>query len=126
MPQLIAIVDDDYSVRRGLTRLLATEGYAVETFDSGESFLRSCLGHVPSCAILDIHLGGLSGPEVGKELERIGQRVPIILMTAHGESATREMLTELPAVPCLRKPFSGTYLIETIKRTIGNAVSSQE
>ena len=115
----IAVVDDDESVRRGLSRLLSLHGYAVSTFVSAEEFLR----HVPesrfSCLVLDIYLGGMTGIDLGRELRKSGNATPIVYMTAHDEAETSDALASGPSAVCLRKPFTGAELISQIARLAG-------
>lgn len=114
----IAIVDDDISVRRGLLRLLKAAGFSVSVYDSGESFLAQAAANKPECLILDVHLTGMSGPEVKMELNHRGQPVPTIFITAHEEEATRESLERFPGVPCLRKPFAASMLVDLIRESL--------
>jgi FixJ family two-component response regulator len=115
---LVAVVDDDVSVRRSLLRLLRSAGFEVVVFDSGESFLAQENPVTPSCLILDVHLTGISGPDVKQQLMQKGLRVPTIFVTAHDEEATRESMRQFPGVACLRKPFPGSSLVDLIRKTL--------
>jgi FixJ family two-component response regulator len=115
---LVAVVDDDVSVRRSLLRLLRSAGFNVTVYDSGESFLAQQDLVVPSCLILDVHLTGVSGPDVKQFLTQKGWRVPTIFITAHDEEATLESMRRFPGVACLRKPFPGNSLLDLIRKTL--------
>ena len=115
---MVAVVDDDISVRRSLLRLLRSAGFNVAVYDSGESFLARDDVAAPAFLILDVHLAGISGPDLKGELNRRGINVPTIFITAHDEGATRKSLEKFPGVPCLRKPFSGSELVDLIRRTV--------
>ena len=110
----VAIVDDDFSVRRGVSRLLRTAGFLVDVYASGEEFLSSVADNPPCCLVLDIHLGGLSGLELGEEIRRMGLQAPIIYISAHQDEATLAGLARLGAQYVLPKPFDARYLLDQI------------
>ena len=113
---LVAVIDDDESVRESLPDLLREFGYAVETFGSAEEFLASGdLGRT-RCLILDIAMPGMSGPDLQRELRKRRREIPIIFITAHADETLRPRLLEDGAVECLFKPFSETALLEALKR----------
>ena len=103
---LVAVVDDDESVRESLPDLLKQLGFAARAFASAEEFLASdCLGQA-RCLILDIALPGMSGPELHRELLLRRQAIPVIFITAHAAKTARPGLLQQGAVECLFKPFS--------------------
>lgn len=104
--KLIAVVDDDASVRESLPELLRELGYLSRAFDSGEAFLYSDCVCETRCLILDIAMRGMSGPQLQRELIRRNQAIPIIFITAHSDTALRHGLLAHGAVDCLLKPFS--------------------
>jgi len=103
---LVAVVDDDESVRESLPDLLRTLGYDAEAFASAEAFLAS--GSIPDtrCLILDVAMPGMSGPQLQQELKRRGHMFPIIFITARSDKGVRSGLLRKGAVDCLFKPFS--------------------
>lgn len=116
---LIAVVDDDESVRESLPDLLRTFGFTAQAFTSAEAFLQSqCVGKT-KCLVLDVAMQGMSGPDLQQELSRRGDRTPIIFMTAHGALSLRPRLMALGAVECLAKPFSDTELLAAINSAFG-------
>ena len=108
--QLVAIVDDDESVRESLPDLLAQLGYAARPFASAEEFLSSDGIAGTQCMILDINLPGMSGPDLKRELNLRGHRFPVIFITAQGDKNIRSRLMKEGAVECLFKPFSDQNL----------------
>jgi FixJ family two-component response regulator len=101
--ELVAVVDDDVSVRESLPDLLRDLGYASSAFASAEEFLAAdCIADA-RCLILDIAMPGMSGPELHRELVRQGFIIPVIFITA--ESLPLALLQEV-GVDCLIKPFS--------------------
>jgi FixJ family two-component response regulator len=111
---LVAVVDDDESVRESLPDLLRQHGFAAEAFSSGEAFLASDVVGQTSCLLLDIAMPGMSGPEVQRELTRRQQAIPIVFITAHGDTTLRPRLLADGAVDCLLKPFSEAALLDGI------------
>jgi FixJ family two-component response regulator len=105
-PPLVSVVDDDESVRESLPDLLREFGYAVQAFESAESFLASGVVNETRCLILDVAMPGLSGPELYRELGRRGIVTPVIFITARAEETVRRSLLAMGAVACLLKPFS--------------------
>jgi FixJ family two-component response regulator len=114
LPILVAVVDDDQSVRESLPDLLRELGFSVEAFASAEEFLQAdCLGRT-GCLILDVAMPGMSGPDLQRELGRRRQKIPIVFITAHGDASVRPRLLEAGAAECLFKPFSETALLDAL------------
>jgi FixJ family two-component response regulator len=111
---LVAIVDDDESVRESLPDLLRESGYAVQAFASGRELLDSGELVRIGCLVLDIAMPGMSGPELHQELRRRGQAVPVVFITAAGDKTVRPRLLAQGAVDCLFKPFSETAILAAI------------
>lgn len=110
----IAIVEDDPSVLQGLNRLLSAHGFRVETFTSAEAFLDQIATCEAKCLLLDIHLGGISGIDLQKQLTSSGKNFPVIFMTANDNGATRRQAVDVGCVAYLNKPFLGKLLIDAI------------
>src|SRR5882672_5532277 len=81
---LISIVDDDYSVRESLARLIRSVGFGVHVFGSAEEFLNAGRDPEPDCLILDIRMPGMNGLELQRELSAADRDLPVIFITAHG------------------------------------------
>jgi FixJ family two-component response regulator len=117
---LVAVVDDDESVRESLPHLLRQFGFAVEAFSSAEEFLASEFVGQTRCLILDVAMPGMSGPGLQAELSRRRQAIPIVFITAH-DDAVRPRLLEAGAVECLFKPFSGQALRDAVNLALQSA-----
>jgi len=115
---LVSVVDDDQSVRESLPDLLRQLGYAVQAFCSAEEFLESTWVPETRCLILDIALPGMSGPDLQRELERRGLKIPIIFITALEDETVRHRLLSQGAVECLFKPFIEADLIKALDAAI--------
>jgi FixJ family two-component response regulator len=117
-PRLIAVVDDEQSVRTSLHRLLTASHLAPATFASGREFLDSLRARCPDILILDLQMPGLSGLEVQRRLASGGLRVPTIIITADDDPETRERCRLQGIVDYLCKPFDGHILLALIERVL--------
>ena len=115
---LVAVVDDDESVRESLPDLLREFGYAVQTFGSAAEFLAAGDFFRTQALVLDIAMPGMSGPDLQRELRRRGQEIPIVFITAHGDQSIRPRLLKEGAVECLFKPFSENALLEALETAL--------
>ena len=115
---LVAVVDDDESVRESLPHLLREFGFAAEAFSSAEEFLASELVSQARCLILDVAMPGMSGPGLQEELSRRRQAIPIVFITAHEDDAVRPRLLEAGAVECLFKPFTSKALRDAVNMAL--------
>jgi FixJ family two-component response regulator len=119
MRPLVTVVDDSEAVRESLPDLLEQAGFAVRAFPSAEAFLDSVAPDDTSCLILDVGLPGMSGPELQQELIRRGKAMPIVFITAQGDTSLRPRLLGEGAVACLFKPFSDTALLDAVETAFG-------
>ena len=122
---LIAVVDDEESVRKALHRLLRSAGFAVETFASGADFLLSVKDHEPACVVLDLHMPQINGFEVQAALESAGGRVPVVIVTGHDTPEARARVMAHGASGYLRKPVDDLMLIAAINAAIGGSPAIQ-
>jgi FixJ family two-component response regulator len=117
-PRLVALVDDDDSVRQATGRLLKSSGYAVETFASADDFLRRQGPEQPGCLVLDVQMPGLSGLELQKVVMLMRKPIPIVFITAHHDEAVRRQAVEGGCVGFLEKPFDDEALIALIQKSM--------
>lgn len=111
---MIAVVDDESPVRIMLGRVLSLADYEVTGFASGEDFLASLSVRRPACAILDIHMPGLSGLDVHSRLRSAHIPIPVVFITASDDVTLERSALEAGAVCLLRKPFSSNELLEAV------------
>lgn len=111
---VIAIVDDDASVRRSLHRVVHAAGYPVETFASAREFLEWLPGGRAACLVLDVHMNEVSGFDLQERLA-----VPIIFITAHDDPTTRARIEKSGAVGHLWKPFDEQAVLDAIRSAVG-------
>ena len=116
-PPFVAIVDDDPSVRRALSRLLRMAGLQVAVFASAADLLAD-MPATPACLVLDIHLGGMSGLELLTRFRAEGNDVPVLIITAHDDPHSRELAAKAGCVAYLRKPFKPPEFLQAVFRAI--------
>jgi FixJ family two-component response regulator len=110
---IIAIVDDDESVRRSLLRVVQAAGYTAEGFASAREFLDWLPQGRAACLLLDVHMSEMSGFELQDRLA-----VPIIFITAHADARTQERIAKSGAVGHLRKPYDEQTVLDAIRRAV--------
>ena len=117
---VIAIVDDDQSVREALTSLIRSLGYAAVAFKSAEDLLKSTRRRRGvACMIADVQMPGMTGPELHNRLVTSGAPIPTILITAYPDERARERALQAGVIGYLAKPFNEEDLIACIGSIIG-------
>ncbi len=111
---MIFIVDDDASVRTAIARLMASAGHQTETFASAEEFLAANRSTESDCLVVDIHLGGMRGLELQRELAGADSLTPIIFITAFDSAEVRRRAKQAGADAYFRKPFDDQALLDAI------------
>jgi len=115
----VLVIDDDPSVRKGLTRLLRSSGFIVQAFGSAQEYLDSSIDRTsPACLVLDVMLPGLDGLGLQEELESRDDSIPIVFITGHGEISDSVKAMKRGAVDFLPKPFDD----EDLLRAVGEAL----
>ncbi|MBV9443172.1 MAG: response regulator transcription factor [Acidobacteriaceae bacterium] len=115
---IIAIVDDDPSVRQGLERLIRSLGWKTESFGSAQEFLASPRINAPTCIVLDLQLPGLSGLELQKQMSEAGVETPIVFLTGHGDIPASVKAMKAGAIEFLTKPVDEQDLLNAIQEAI--------
>jgi len=116
--KLLAIVDDDDSIRSALQGLLQSAELPAQSFASAEEFLRSGQHHQIACLIADIRMPGMSGLELQARLNAERCRIPIIFITAHGDERMRMQALRAGAVEFMAKPFNDEALLESVRAAL--------
>src|SRR5258706_8870249 len=112
---IVAIVDDDDSLRAGIGSLLRSLGFRVAAFASAEEFLGSGRVADMACLIVDLRLPGMSGIELQRDLSGSGRAVPTILISAHEAPAPWSAAEDGACIAFLRKPFTGEALVDVVR-----------
>lgn len=111
---IVFIVDDDVSMREALTDLFRSMKFDAEAFDSAAAFLEKANLNRPGCLLLDVRLPGISGLDFQMQLERVGNRMPIIFMTGFGDIPMSVRAMKAGAVDFLTKPFKEQDILDAV------------
>jgi FixJ family two-component response regulator len=122
VPPLVFLVDDDRSVRKGLSRLLASAGYAVEAFASAREFLAREPYAGPSCLVLDVRMPGLTGLDLQQALAAAGRRLSIVFVSGHADVPMSVKAMKDGAVDLLTKPVDEVDLLRAVERAVAKDV----
>jgi FixJ family two-component response regulator len=114
----VFLVDDDVSLLRALTRVLAFAGYAVETFPSAAAFLGREPYAGPACLILDLQMPGMLGLELQREARKAGWTAPVVFLSAHGDVPSSVRAMREGALDFLTKPASTDQLLQVVQQAI--------
>lgn len=120
---LIAVVDDEKSVRAALARVLRASEFDVALYGSAEEFLSSLEREVPDCVVVDFQMPGLTGRDVQHALASSVHKLPLIMVTAHDHGALRDEVLADGAAAYLIKPLHSDKLVDAIANSIRSAAS---
>jgi FixJ family two-component response regulator len=121
---VIAIVDDDESVREALTSLIRSLGYAAVAFGCAEDLLKSRHRRSVSCVVADVQMPGMTGFELHNRLVASGKPIPTILITAFPDERARERALQSGVICYLTKPFSEDDLLACIRSTLAPSAAA--
>jgi len=114
----VFIIDDDVAMRETLGSLFRSVGLRVESFGSAREFAQIKMPDAASCLVLDIRLPGVSGLDFQAELAVAGIRVPIILMTGHGDIPMSVQAMKAGAIDFLTKPFRDQDMLDAVGKAL--------
>ena len=124
--QVVQVIDDDADVRQSLAFLLSTAGLAVRVHDSAVSFLK-VLDEVQSgCVVTDIRMPQMDGLELQRRLRAQGSKLPVIVMTGHGDVALAVEAMKAGAVDFIEKPFDEDVLLAAIRAALSRHAEDSE
>jgi len=115
---LVAIVDDDASVRQSTARLIRSFGYRSEVFGSGREFLCSEAAERAACLLLDVRMPEMDGLDIQQRLAERGARIPIVFLTGRASESDERRARAAGAIEFLRKPVGEAILRQTIENVI--------
>lgn len=113
--RLVHLVDDDEAIRRSASFMLRTSGFVVKTYASGLELLDAGKALEPGCVLLDVRMPGMDGLEVQQALHERAPRLPVIVMTGHGDVSVAVQAMKAGAVDFLEKPFEKASLLEALE-----------
>jgi two-component system response regulator FixJ len=114
----IALIEDDEAVLDSLRLLLESRGMTVRCFSSAEVFLDSIGKEPPDCIVSDVRMPGLSGLDLQRTLRAQGRRLPVILITGHGDIAMAVQAIKQGAFDFIEKPLDDERLIASIAQAV--------
>ena len=110
----IYIVDDDPSVRTALTIIFNVEGFATTAFADGDTFLSAARARIPGCVLLDVHLPGVSGIELLKQMDAAHYPAPVLMISGLGDIATAVEAMRNGALDFIEKPFAAAAVVARV------------
>jgi FixJ family two-component response regulator len=117
-PPVVHVVDDDASFRTAIARLLGASGYEVALYGSASELLEKLPGGALGCILLDVKMSGLDGPQLQERLGELGNRLPIVFLTGHGDVPTSVRAIKAGAEDFLTKPVPKKELLAAIERAL--------
>ena len=121
----VFVVDDDSSVRKGLSRLVTKAGYEAETFSSVRDFLARPSYDGPSCLVLDVRMPGLTGLDLQEALRAAGRRLAIVFITGWGDVRASVAAMKGGAVDFLTKPLDEGTLLAAVKQAVARTLAER-
>jgi two-component system, LuxR family, response regulator FixJ len=118
---LVHVVDDDEAVRDSLKLLLESAGLSVRTYDSAATFLTALPTLAAGCVLTDVRMPGLDGLELQRRLADLGVRLPVIVMTGHGDVPIAVEALKAGAADFLEKPFDDTQLLTAVSSALADS-----
>lgn len=122
---LVAVVDDDESVRVAIRNVLRSAGLRAETYASAEDFLDTGHPEDSDCVVLDIRMPGMSGLQLQRRLADDGHAIPTIFVTAYADESARHQAIEAGASAFLRKPFDPKGLLRSVESVLSRTKQGQ-
>jgi two-component system response regulator FixJ len=116
---VVHVVDDDESARESLAFLLESADLHVETYASAPAFLAALPDARPGCVITDVRMPEMSGQELVARLAALNTRMPIIMITGHGDIPMAVEAMRSGVVDFIEKPFSELRILDALKRAMG-------
>ncbi|WP_395715000.1 response regulator FixJ [Reyranella sp.] len=124
--QVVHVIDDDADVRQSLAFLLSTAGLAVRVHDSAVAFLKVLEGVQGGCVVTDIRMPEIDGLELQRRLHTSGVKLPVIVMTGHGDVALAVEAMKAGAVDFIEKPFDDDVLLAAIRTALSRHAEDSE
>jgi two-component system response regulator FixJ len=122
----VFVVDDDPAIRDSLAMLLASSGYEAKSYASAAAFLASETPDAVGCMVVDVQMPGMNGLALQQELVARRFRLPVIVMTGHGDIPVAVQAMKAGAVDFLEKPFDDGVLLDGVRRALESVSSAQD
>jgi len=125
-PPLVAIVDDDASVRKSTCRLIQSFGYRAEAFASGSEFLASPVAARTACLVLDVRMPDMDGLEVQRQLTARDLHVPVVFISGRASDDEERRARAAGAIDFLRKPLAAATLREVLQKALSRGAQHED
>ena len=122
---LVFLIDDDASVRKGVSRLLRSAGYKSESFESASDFLQREQHPGPACLIVDVRMPGINGMDLQETLIQRRREEQLIFITGHGDISMCAQAMKAGAADFLPKPFQGEELLQCVERALTDSAEQR-
>jgi two-component system phosphate regulon response regulator PhoB len=121
MGQRVLLIEDEPNIIEAISYILTKDGWTVHTHSDGQTAMSKVMQRVPDLIILDVMLPGKSGYDILRELRAQAETkdVPVMMLTARGQSKDREMATSLGATQFMTKPFSNAEVLKSVRALAG-------
>ena len=125
-PPLVAVVDDDASVRKSTTRLIRSFGYRAEAFASGEEFLTSPEASQAGCLVLDVRMPEMDGLEVQRQVAARQLHIPVVFISGRASDEEERRARSAGAIDFLRKPIATTTLLQVLRKVFATGEGTHD
>src|SRR2546423_5349527 len=122
---LVFLIDDDASVRKGVSRLLRSAGHKSESYESAADFLQREQHHGPACLIVDVRMPGINGMDLQETLIQRRREEQLIFITGHGDISMCAQAMKAGAADFLPKPFQGDELLQCVQRALTDSAEQR-
>ena len=123
---LVFLIDDDASVRKGVSRLLRSAGYKNEAFRSASDFLAREQHSGPACIVVDVRMPGINGMDLQNVLIQRRREEQLVFITGHGDISMCAQATKAGAVDFLPKPFRSSELLQCVERALARSADQRQ
>ena len=124
--QVVHVIDDDEAVRESLRFVLDSAGLRAATFDSAEQFLSACRPDVKGCVVTDVRMAEMGGLELVRRLQAMGVKLPVVVMTGHGDVALAVEAMKAGVVDFLEKPFDDEVFLRAVEAALNTGVRGRQ
>jgi len=116
--QTVFIIDDDAAVRDSIQELVESVGLRAQSYASAQAFLDTFQPERPGCLVLDVRMAGMSGLILQEKLNELGVRIPVIIITGHGDVPMAVRALQSGAVDFIQKPYRDQLLLDSINKAL--------
>src|SRR5262252_74233 len=118
---IVHVIDDDEAVRQSIEFLLGTSGITARTYDSASAFLNALPTIDSGCIITDVRMPGISGIDLLRRLGEMRIKMPVIVITGHGDVPLAVEAMKIGAIDFLEKPFADDLLLASVQSALNRS-----